>query len=226
MSESKTLYPFRINDSLANTDDQTPESAKLLTDAGFEPPDDYLLIQRTQHGSRVVTTDETLDLTGGNQEFYAFQGGEAYEFTVNEHSVFWGASNISCEKAKYLSHVPADEELIWMRDGVENVILSADGSLELRPAGIEHLRSHKHPVQPTQYKYFVNGIEYTTELEEITGTQITSRVAGWNPADSLVLEAEGSAPDTVIHATTVVRLKGRTSPAHFTIVPPATFGER
>jgi hypothetical protein len=89
---------------------------------------------------------------------------------------------------------------------------------------VEHLRSHKRPIEPTVYEYFVSGKPYCTELAEITGAQITAKIPNWNAADSLVLEGDGAAPDEVIRPTTVVKLKGRKMPAHFAIVPPATFG--
>jgi hypothetical protein len=40
----------------------------------------------------------------------------------------------------------------------------------------------------------------------------------------LVLEGEGSNPDEAIHPTIVVNFKERETTAHFSIVPPATFG--
>ena len=115
---------------------------------------------------------------------------------------------------------------MWVRDESTNVVLGDEDFLELKATGVEHFRSHKRPTEPVVYRYFVNGTEYTTELPEVTGAQVTARIPDWNPANSLVLESEGSAPDEVVHPNTVVVLKGRTSPAHFTIVPPATFGGR
>jgi len=226
MSDATREFLYRINGKQATTDDGTPESAKLLTDAGFEPADDYLLIQRTPHGSRVITSDDVLDLSGGDAEFYAFESGTAFEFTVNEHTVFWGADKIRCREAKHLAHIPTADDLVWIRDESTNMVLGDEDFLELKAAGVEHFRSHKRPTGPVVYKYFVNGTEYTTELPEVTGAQVTARIPGWNPANSLVLESDGSAPDEVVHPNTVVVLKGRTNPAHFTIVPPATFGGR
>jgi hypothetical protein len=174
----------------------------------------------------VITSDDVLDLAGDNAEFYAFESGTAFEFTVNEHTVFWGADKVRCREAKHLAHVPTEDDLVWVRDQSTNVVLGDEDFLELKAAGVEHFRSHKRPTEPAVYEYFVNGTEYTTELPEVTGAQVTARLPGWNPANSLVLESEGSAPDEVVHPNTVVVLKGRTNPAHFTIVPPATFGGR
>jgi hypothetical protein len=207
MSEAKTGFPYLINGKHAQTNDQTPSSAKVLADAGFEPADDYVL-----------------DLSSGTAEFFAFEGGTVFELTVNEHTVFWGAATISGREVRHLANVPPEDELVWIRDNSTNVVVSEEEALDLSTRGVEHLRTQKRPIEPHVYRYFVNGIEYSTEHERLTGAQITARIPDWNPANSLVLESEGSAPDEVIHSTTVVELKGRTSPAYFTIVPPATFG--
>jgi hypothetical protein len=224
MAEADQKFQYLINDQQASTDDPTPTSEQILADAGFEPADDYLLIQRTKHGSKVVSTDDVLSAASGIAEFFAFEGGEAFELTVNEHSVFWGEKKVAIGRIRFLANVPDDESLIWERDGGANETLPAEGDFELGSHGIEHLRTHKKPVAPTVYEYFVDGIRYTTEHASLTGAQITASVPGWNPANSLVLEGEGSEPDEVIHPTTVVEFKERATPAHFASVPPATFG--
>lgn len=224
MSENKSGYSYFINGKQAQTINLTPSSSRLLSDAGFEPADDYVLIQRTQHGSKVVSSDEVLALGEGEDEFFAFQGGAIFELTVNEHSIFWGDRSISAGQIRHLANVPAEDELIWVRDEATNQVLSAEDRLEIGAKGVEHLRTHRPPEKPNVYIYFVGEIEYKTEHASLTGAQIMARIAGWNPANSLVLESEGPAPDEVIHPTTVVEFKGRPTPAHFIIVPPATFG--
>ncbi|MGY6126059.1 hypothetical protein ACW9YV_11330 [Paraburkholderia strydomiana] len=224
MAEADQKFKYLINGQAASTDDPTPTSEQILADAGFEPADDYLLIQRTRHGSKVVSNDDVLSAASGIPEFFAFDGGQVYALTVNEHSVFWGEKKIPIERIRHLANVPEDEDLIWERDGDANQTLPATGNFEISGEGIEHLRTHKKPVAPTVYEYFVDGIRYETDHASLTGAQITASVPGWNPANSLVLEGEGSAPDEVIHATTVVEFKGRKSPAQFASVPPATFG--
>lgn len=223
-TDANTLSPYLINGRQAQTSDRSPTSAQVLADAGFEPADDYVLIQRTPHGSKVIASDDVLDLDNGKAEFFAFEGGLVFELTVNEHSIFWGAPNISVSQIRRLANVPDEDELIWVREDATNEVLSPESSFDLGARGVEHLRTHKRPSEPTVYRYFVNGVEYTTEHERLTGAQITAKIPNWNPANSLVLESEGSGPDEVIHPTTVVELKGRAMPAHFAIVPPATFG--
>jgi hypothetical protein len=224
MSEAERIFTYLINGKQEETNDSSPSADKILADAGFEPADDFVLIQRSTHGTVVVGSDAVLDLTRGKAEFFAFAGGEIFELTVNEHSLFWGASTIGVGEIRRLANIPEDDDLIWIRDEGANQKLSVGDSFELKARGVEHLRSHERHIEPAVYEYFVGGKPYFTELAEITGAQITAKVPNWNAADSLVIEGDGAAPDEVIRPTTVVKLKGRKMPAHFTIVPPATFG--
>ncbi|WP_321968087.1 multiubiquitin domain-containing protein [Burkholderia cepacia] len=224
MAEANQDFKYLINGKPASTDDPTPTSAQILADAGYEPADDYVLIQRSKFGSRVVASDDVLNVGDGHAEFFAFEGGEAFEFTVNEHSVFWGEQTIRVDQIRSLANVSEDNDLVWIRDEAGNEVLKSGDVFQLGKRGIEHLRTHKRP-PPSLYVFFVDGVEYKTEHERLTGAQITAMIPGWDPANSLVLEGEGSEPDEVIHPATVVEFKGRATPAHFAIVPPATFGD-
>ena len=196
---AKQGYPYQINGKTASTDDQTPTSAQVLADAGFEPAEDFVLIKRTEHGTSVVSSDDVLDLTV-SKEFFAFEAGAIFELTVNEHSIYWGSSKIDIKEIRRLGNVSNDDDLIWIRIDEENEVLALHGH------------------------FFVDTVEYSTEKQELTGAQIMAKIPDWNPANSLVLEGDEAEPDEVIHPTTVVVFKGRETPAHFAIVPPATFG--
>ncbi len=223
-SEAKQEYPYTINGRAAATPHRSPTPDQLLTDAGFEPADDFVLIQRTSHGTRVVSTEDSLDLGGASTEFFAFESGVSYELTLNDHSIWWGVDKIEIQEIRTLGNVPEDEELLWEREDGSSEVLPTQGKFNLRGKGVEHLKTRKRPPHPTVYEYFVDNVKYTTEHESLTGAQITAKIAGWNPANSLVLEGHGSEPDEVIRPTTTVVFKGRETPARFIIVPPATFG--
>lgn len=223
-TESQRRYQYTINGSPASTADRTPRQTQVLTDAGFEPADDFILIQRTAHGTRVVSSDDVLDLGSAAVEFFAFESGASYELTLNEHSIWWGADKIEIKEIRTLGNVLDEDELMWEREDGSSEVLPTQGKFGLRGKGVEHLRTRKRPPKPTVYHYFVDNVEYTTDHESLTGAQITAKVPGWNPANSLVLEGDGSEQDEVIRPTTTVVFKGRETPAHFTIVPPATFG--
>lgn len=223
-TESEQHYPYTINGMPGSTADRTPTQKQLLADAGFEPADDFILIQRTTHGTQVVSSDHVLELGDAPVQFFAFESGASYELTLNEHSIWWGKDKIEIKDIRMLGDVLADDELIWEREDGSSEVLPMQGSFGLGGKRVEHLKTRKRPPKPTVYHYFVDNVEYTTEQESLTGAQITAKVPGWNPANSLVLESQGSEQDEVIRPTTTVVFKGRETPAHFIIVPPATFG--
>lgn len=223
-TDTRKGFPYTVNGQAASTSDPTPIGSQLLSDAGFEPAGDFILIKRTAHGTAVVALDQVVPLGDEPREFYAFGGGEAFELTVNEHSLYWGEDKIKVKKIRELANVPDDRELIWQRDGEKSEVLSDNGEFSFTSRGVEHLRTKERPPVPTDYIYFVDNVEYKTREESLTGAQIIARVPDWNPANSLVLEGEGSEKDEVIPPTATVVFKGRASPAHFIAVPPATFG--
>jgi hypothetical protein len=216
-------FKYIIDGAEAFTADPTPTPGQILSDAGFEPADDYTLIQRTAHGTDVTSSDDTFDLREGPIEFFAFPTGQAYELRVNTHSIFWGTNSIDILKLRDLGHVADGDDLIWVRE-TENVTLPPHGIFELGNSGIEHLRTHKRHGSGHTYEYFVDGTKFTTDQPRLTGAQITAQLPNRNPENSLVLEGDGSEPDEVVHPTTEVIFEGRSHPAHLTVVPPATFG--
>ena len=223
-TDTQKVFPYTVNGQTASTSDPNPIGSQLLSDAGFEPADDFILIQRTAHGTGVVALDQVVAIEEGHREFFAFGGGTAFELTVNEHSLFWGEEKIKVERIRQLANVPEDHELIWERDGEKPEVLPDHGEFSFAPKGVEHLRTKERPPVPPHYIYFVDDVEYTTHEESLTGAQIIARVPDWNPVNSLVLEGEGSEKDEVIPPTATVVFKGRKSPARFMAVPPATFG--
>lgn len=223
MNNQITQYTFIINGRGAHLNDPTPTPHQLLVEAGYEPAEDYVLIALAEHGTKVLSADETLDLQGAQAEFFAFEGGATFEATVNSHSVWWGAEKIDITTLRRLGRVKEDEDLVWVNIEGQNEVLPLHGEFALSGKGIEHLKTKARP-QPVEYHFFVDGTKYTTTQPELTGAQIMAMIADWNPENSLVLESEGNDPDEVIRPTTVVSFKDRHGVAHFSVVPPATFG--
>jgi hypothetical protein len=223
-SETPKGFSYTINGRTASTADSTPTGRQILSDAGFEPADDFILIARATYGSKVVSLDEVINVESSAAVFFAFEGGKIFELTVNDHSIFWGKDKIKIEEIRSLGNVPDTDDLIWERDTQAPEVLPEHGDFSLRGEGVEHLRTKTRPPVPSHFVYFVDNVEYKTEHESLTGAQIIAKVVGWNPENSLVLEGEGSDPDEVIRPTTTVIFKGRATPAHFISVPPATFG--
>jgi hypothetical protein len=223
-TEEQREYPYLINGRPAKTTDATPTQAQVLADAGFEPVLDYVLIQRTPHGTKVVSSDDSLNLRDDSAEFFAFNCGVSYELTVNTHSIWWGEATIDIAKIRSFGKVSEDHDLVWDHGEQAPEVLPRQGHFRLDGGGVEHLRTVRPEHHTVTYIYFVGDNEYKTDQEQLTGAQITAQIADWNPANSLVLEGEGSEPDEMIRPTTAVNFKCRATPAHFIVVPPATFG--
>lgn len=223
-TEHEQRFTYTINQQIANTTDNTPTAAQVLADAGFEPAEDFVLIMRTAHGTKVVSSDDVLELAGSIKEFFAFETGTIFELTVNGHSIWWGSPQMDIPTIRLLGNVQEEDDLIWLRVDEEPETLALHGLFNLNEKGIEHLKTHKRHKPEVEYHYFVDGVKYHTDQPELTGAQIMAKIPDWDSANSLVLEGDGAEPDEVIRPSTIVELKGRETPAHFAIVPPATFG--
>ena len=146
--------------------DREPIGSQVLAEAGFEPVDEHVLIQRVKIGSRLISLDECVDLCSASvTRFYAFHTGEVFTFTVNEHGFQWGRPGVTEPELRELVGVPDDEILVQERGDDEPCILSAADCVDLCATGTEHLRTEKRLVT-----VFVDNIEkhiprgvYTTE---------------------------------------------------------------
>ena len=93
--------------------DPTPTAREILEKAGFEPADDYALIEMATIGSHMVSLDERVTLRRGETaRLFAFRTGEVFTFTVNEHGFQWGrdaslnlssATSPACRAKMFLS---------------------------------------------------------------------------------------------------------------------------
>lgn len=83
-----------------------------------------------------------------------------------------------------------------------------------------HDAHHKHE---EEYHYFVDGDEYKTHDEHITGKVIKLKLPEAKRGYALFLEGHGKEPDKLINDDTSITLeKGK--PKRFYTVPPASFG--
>lgn len=159
------LFKVQINDETVEIADATPSGNQLLTAGRFEPADDYVLVEKTDAGSRLISLDETIHLAAhGTTSLFAFKSGEVFLFTVNTHGYQWGQSQISDPEIRDLADIRADDVLVLGRDDDDEVI--APGSVvSLRHGGTEHFRTETRLI-----KVFIDNVEkeiprgtYTTE---------------------------------------------------------------
>jgi Multiubiquitin len=146
--------------------DIEPIGSRILAEAGFEPVDEHVLIQRVKIGSRLLSLDERVDLKSvDGARFYAFRTGEIFTFTVNEHGFQWGRPSITEPELRDFAGVRDEDVLVQEEGDDEPRILNPTDRVELGASGTEHLRTEKRLVT-----VFVDNIEkhiprgiYTTE---------------------------------------------------------------
>ncbi len=146
--------------------DTEPTGSQILAEAGFEPVDEHVLIEKVKIGSRLVSLDERVDLkTIDTARFYAFRTGEVFTFTVNEHGYQWGRPSITEPELRAFAGVPDEDVLVQEEGDGEPRILNPADRVELGASGTEHLKTEKRLVT-----VFVDNVEkriprgtYTTE---------------------------------------------------------------
>lgn len=157
-----------VNGRSLRLDDREPIGSQVLAEAGFEPVDEHVLIQRAKIGSRLISVDERVDLRGGGLErFYAFRTGEVFTFTVNDHGFQWGRSGITEPELREFVGVPDDDVLLQERGDDEPRILDAADRVDLCISGAEHLRTVKRLVTvfvDNIEKHIPRGVHTTEEL--------------------------------------------------------------
>jgi hypothetical protein len=147
----KRKYKFTVNDKSAFTEDKTPNRTQILVEAGFEPADEYSLIKRTKHGTKMIPTDETLELEG-DEEFFASNSRSTFELTVNCHSIVWCENYIDIAILRRVANVPEDFDVIFEREGAPDETLPIHCQFLFTEKGIEHLKTRKR--QHQQFSFF------------------------------------------------------------------------
>jgi ABC-type Zn2+ transport system substrate-binding protein/surface adhesin len=96
--------------------------------------------------------------------------------------------------------------------------------------GDEHPHDHKHDEHgehhhksEEKYLYFVDGVEYESHEEHITGAIIIAKLPEAKRGYALFLEGHGKQRDELIKPETSITLE-KHHPKRFYTVPPASFG--
>ena len=146
--------------------DPAPVGRQILSDAGFLPAEDHVLIQLLLHGTRSIGLDEPIDLRGpGAEAFWAFQSDRIFRFTINGRGYEWGVPKIAETLLRRIAAVPDEEILVLKRDD-KDVVLAHDDIVELAASGTEHLLTAKRFVTvylDTDIEKKIPGGTYTTE---------------------------------------------------------------
>jgi len=161
-------HVITVNGRSVRLTDGEPIGSQVLAEAGFEPVDEHVLIQRVKIGSRLISLDERVDLSGpGVERFYAFRTGEVFTFTVNEHGFEWGRATITEPELREFVGVPDSDVLVQDEGDDEPRILNAADRVELCASGTEHLRTENRLATvfvDNIEKHIPRGVHTTEEL--------------------------------------------------------------
>jgi hypothetical protein len=156
-----------VNSRSIRLTDCEPIGSQVLAEAGCEPVDEHVLIQRVKIGSRLISLDECVDLGPGVARFYAFRTGEVFTFTVNEHGFQWGRPGITEPELREFVGVLDEDVLVQERGDDEPCILGAADRVELCASGTEHLRTERRLATvfvDNIEKHIPRGVHTTEEL--------------------------------------------------------------
>jgi hypothetical protein len=140
----KHRYFYTVNTQRFESSDGVQDGRKILRNAGFDPPDEHILIEVLHPGTLVVGLDEDVELDGAKEkEFRAFLSDRTFAFTIDERGYEWGAATIAETELRYLGNVPANKVLVLDRHDEPDLVLDEGASLDLNQRGTEHLLTEK-----------------------------------------------------------------------------------
>ncbi|MES1974590.1 MAG: multiubiquitin domain-containing protein [Pseudomonadota bacterium] len=204
-------------------DDPVPTGRQILKAAGATPVDDHALFVITADGDfEDVRADEEVDLRDrAVHRFIAFSGDPLYRFKLDDSAIVWGNSTILETVLRALAGIDADEAVFLEVRGGTDRLIEPGGTVDLTGKGVE--RFITAPNKST-YRFLVNGKQYETEHESLTGAQIKAIVPGWDPSHDLALEGQGDDPDRIVADDEVISLAPKHGLRRFSSVPKANFG--
>lgn len=172
---SRGKYRVIINGRPLPITDGTPQGDQLLTEGGFEPVDEHVLIRKMRKGSQLVTLDQLIELDRDEPAiFYAFRSGDVWMLTVDTHSYQWGRSTISQEELRELADVPEDKVLVQQRDDEVPLVVEPKSSVLLNPEGAEHFRMEDRTVVVSfdnEERFIPRGAHTTEQLIQRLGVE-------------------------------------------------------
>ena len=133
-------FAISVDDVQLQLAEPVLDGERILNEAGFQPAEDYVLIQLLLPGTRSVGLDESVDLREkGSRAFRAFKSDRIFRFTVDDVGYEWGGAKITEPELRRIAVVDGDRTLVQERGG-KAIELAADGIVELAETGTEHLR--------------------------------------------------------------------------------------
>jgi hypothetical protein len=141
---SSTSFGTTVNRRPVQFADPVPQGRQILATAGFDPADEYVLIQRRRHGTRSIGLDEPVDLREeGREVFDAFRSDRVYTFTIDDRGYEWGTDTVTEPLLRELSATADDTVLLQEREDEPDRELHPDEKVDLGKKGTEHFRTAK-----------------------------------------------------------------------------------
>lgn len=141
-STNKGATEFPLNGERIAFDDIKVTGREVLTAADLTPASEHQLILVFKGRTHLIEDDDEVDLaakSGGH--FRAFRGDRSYSFTVNEVSQVWGDASLEVKDLLGIVHLPEGHEFVLERTEEHDVVLRADGVVDLDGEGVEHIVS-------------------------------------------------------------------------------------
>ena len=167
MGSEHRSYKFKVvvdGETYPFGDDEV-EGREILEKSHHTPASDSTLILIEDRSTRSIGLNEKVDLNNyDTPTFLTFEGGEIYQFTVDERGYEWGADAILAVDIRRYAQIGDDYELLL--DKAHDEPIGDEASLSLSSKGVEHIVSRKS--KPKLITIIVN-----TRPKEVYGTEIT-----------------------------------------------------
>lgn len=146
MSKQNTESQFEVevNGAVINFQDPMPTASQILSEAGFIPTDDHILIRLVKGSSNALGSNEPVDLRNEESaKFLAFKGDRIFRLTVDGEGFEWGHGTISESELRNLAMVKDDKVLMLEHRDKPDRELGCNDQVTLTNAGTEHIRTTK-----------------------------------------------------------------------------------
>lgn len=145
-AERHERFAYLVNSAPFNSRDPEIDGREILSDAGYLPADEHVLIQILEHGTRSIGLDEKVDLKEeGTEQFRAFAGDRIFTFTVEGRGYEWGAPTISETELRAYARLTSDQIFALERDNEPDKLIRDDQDIHLDRPRSEHLKVTQRP---------------------------------------------------------------------------------
>lgn len=136
------VHAYTVNGQIAYFDDNEIKGRDVLNALGFVPASEYQLILIKDKRSRLIGTDDTINLkkeAGG--VLRAFRSDRTFSFTIDEISQLWGVAEMEVDEFFHHWPAPAGKEWLLEREDEPDTVLRTGGTLNFEPDGVEDIVS-------------------------------------------------------------------------------------